>query len=161
MQTNSAQNHASTPSLPSFIPATPPSAAGLRTVDPEKLIQEISLDTAEQVIAEWRAARESPGASKPNAETAALYLANSRMLELKYSAENNADGVISPIDIMLGLFNQSRRLSYTTWRLYRAGFLHTMDERARELAATRCPHPTLIRAFATLIVVGAKPYGAD
>ncbi len=160
MPTTTAPKPPSTPAPNSFIPATSPTAAGLRHEDPETLIQELSLDTAEQIIFEWRSARMVPGASKPNEKTAALYLANSRMLELKYSLENNHDGVISPVDIILGFFNHSRKLSYTTWRLYRSGLLHTMDERARTLSAAGHPHPTLVRALATLIVVAAKPYGA-
>ena len=36
-----------------------------------------------------------------------------------------------------------------------------MDERARELEAAGIPHPTLIRALAMLLIVAAKPYGAD
>lgn len=145
----------------SFIPATSPTAAVLRTEDPDKLVGELNLDTARKIISEWRGARLQPGAAKPNAKTAALYQANSRMLELKYSAENNADGIISPVDIILGFFKHSRSLSYTTWRLYRSGLVYTMDERARELEAAGIPHPTLIRALATLLIVAAKPYGAD
>lgn len=144
------------------MPASTPTAAALKTMDPEDLIENIPQEAAEQIVSEWRAARETPGLPKANDKSVKLYRENTKMLELKYSRDNNVDiGVLSPVDIIKNFFIHSRALSPETWKLYRAGFLHTMNERAIEFAGQDRPQPTLIRALASLIVVSGKPYNDE
>lgn len=55
------------------------------------------------------------------------------MLEIKYGAENNCDpGLLTPVDIINQLFSHSRHISPAAWRVYRAGVLHVMNDRARD-----------------------------
>lgn len=137
-----------------------PTALALKTVDAETLLANMAQDTAEQIVAEWRRAREDAKKGPPKPGSIATYHENSRTLEIKYSNElNSEDGILSPVDIIKRLFLHSATISPATWRLYRSGFLYTMDERAKQFALKGQPQPTLIRALAALIVVSAKPYG--
>ena len=132
----------------------------LKTLDAETLLENMPQDAAEQIVAEWRQAREDAKKGPPKASSIATYHENSRTLEIKYSNElNSDDGILSPVDIIRRLFLHSSTISPATWRLYRSGFLYTMDERAKQFALKGQPQPTLIRALAALIVVSAKPYG--
>jgi hypothetical protein len=138
-----------------------PSALALKSTDAQTLLANMTQATAEQIVAEWRQARELAKKGAPKATSIATYHENSRTLEIKYSHEmNSEDGILSPVDIIRGLFLHSASISPATWRLYRSGFLYTMDERAQHFEQRGQPQPTLIRALATLIVVSAKPYGA-
>lgn len=145
----------------SMAPGTSPTALALKTLDAETLLENIPQDAAEQIVFEWRQARVLAGMGDPNARSIATYVANSRMLEIKYSNEVHAEeGILSPVDIIKRLFLHSANISAATWRLYRSGFIFTMNERAQTCALQGLPQPTLMRALGALIVVSAKPYGA-
>lgn len=143
------------------VPIGTPTAAALRSLDAETLLENMPQDAAEQIVAEWRQARATAGMGNPNARSIATYEENSRMLEIKYSNEvQSDDGILSPVDIIRRLFLHSAGISAATWRLYRSGFIYTMNERAQMFALQGQPQPTLERALAALLVVSAKPYGA-
>lgn len=138
-----------------------PTALALKDLDAESLLENMPQDAAEQIVAEWRQAREDTGMGNPNPRSIATYEKNSRMLEIKYSNEmHSEDGILNPVDIIRRLFLHSASISAATWRLYRSGFVYTMNERAQQCAQQGQPQPSLIRALAALIVVSAKPYGA-
>lgn len=159
-QENAPQTQAlSEPPLP--VNLGTPTALALRTLDAETLLENMPQDAAEQIVAEWRLSRDTPGAGSPSARSIATYEQNSRMLEIKYSNElGSEDAILSPVDIIRRLFLHSASISAATWRLYRSGLVYTMNERALQCAQQGQPQPTLIRALAALIVVSAKPYGA-
>jgi hypothetical protein len=143
------------------VPIGTPTAAALRSLDAETLLENMPQDAAEQIVDEWRKARASAGMGSPNARSIATYQENSRMLEIKYSNEvHSEDGILNPVDIIRRLFLHSAGISAATWRLYRSGFIYTMNERAQVCARQGQPQPTLERALAALLVVSAKPYGA-
>lgn len=143
------------------VPVGTPTAAALRSLDAETLLENMPQDAAEQIVAEWRQARVTAGMGNPSARSIATYEENSRMLEIKYSNEAQSDdGILSPVDIIRRLFLHSASISAATWKLYRAGFIYSMNERAQLCALQGQPQPTLERALATLLVVSAKPYGA-
>jgi len=142
-------------------PGTPAAALAFKSLDAEALLDSIPQEAAEQIVAEWRQARDELKKGPPKPSSIATYHENSRTLEIRYSNEMNSDdGILNPIDIIKRLFRHSASISPATWRLYRSGFLYTMDERAQHFALKGQPQPTLIRALAALIVVSAKPYGA-
>ena len=143
---------------PLFMPEAPPTAAALRSVDPEILLDQLPLDLATQILSEWRASRATEGVPTPTKKTIDLYARNSEMLEHKYSREAQIEvGMLSPVDIVKRLFVHSKLLAQSTWNLYRHGFLHTMNAREQALAEQGLPQPSLVRALAALIVASKKP----
>lgn len=131
---------------------------------PEELLAKIPQDAAETIVHEWRAAKKSERAVIPSLKTIQTYSNNARMLETKYSNDNNVEvGILTPVDIIERLFAHAASLSPNTWRLYRASFVYTMNARALEAEAAGRPQPTLMRALATLIVLGSRsqPTGAS
>ena len=137
-----------------------PTADALKSLDAETLLENMPQDAAEQIVAEWRQARAAAGAAAPNPRSVKTYETNSRMLEIKYSNEvGSDDGILNPVDIIKRLFLHSANITTSTWRLYRSGFIYTMNERAQHFALQGQPQPTLMRALAALIVVSSKPYG--
>lgn len=150
----------STDPAPAVQPGTP-AALPYKSLDAEILLESIPQEAAEQIVAEWRQARDDVKKGPPKPSSIATYHENSRTLEIRYSNEMDSDeGILNPVDIIKRLFRHSASISPATWRLYRSGFLYTMDERAQHFALKGQPQPTLIRALAALIVVSAKPYGA-
>lgn len=162
MQPHAAPNlHALPPLRPTWNTLSP-TALALKDLDAETLLENMPQEAAEQIVSEWRLARQSAQMGQPNVRSAATYHANSLMLEFKYS--NNLyseDGILSPLDIVRGLFLHSATLSASTWRIYRSGFIYTMNERAQQCALQGQPQPSLVRALAALIAVSTKPYGAS
>jgi hypothetical protein len=141
-----------------FMPDAPPTAAALRSVDPEIMLDQLPLELASQILAEWRASRATEGLPPPLRKTVDLYARNSEMLEHKYSRESQVEaGMLSPVDIVKRLFVHSKLLAQSTWNLYRHGFLHTMNVREQALAEQGLPQPSLVRALAALIVASRKP----
>lgn len=137
-----------------------PTALALKSIDAETLLENMPQDAAEQIVAEWRQARADASMGAPNVRSLKTYETNSRILEIKYSNEMQADDILNLVDIIRRLFLHSASISAATWRLYRAGFLHTMNQRALQCESLGQPQPTLLRALAALIVVSSKPYGA-
>jgi len=143
---------------PLFMPDASPTAAALRSSDPEILLDQLPLELASQILAEWRSSRATEGVPPPMKKTVDLYSHNSEMLEHKYSRENQVEvGMLSPVDIVKHLFVHSKLLAPATWNLYRHSFLHTMNVREQELANQGLPQPSLVRALAALIVASRKP----
>lgn len=154
------EQHTQAPARPRLIMSTvTPTAASLKGCDPDFLLDHLEQEVAEQTVLEWRQMRQQSGAPQAQAKTNALYNKNTTMLEIKYGVENNCDpGLLTPVDILKKLFSHSRQISPAAWRVYRAGFLHVMNERARAFEDQGLPQPTLIRALAALIVVSSPPY---
>jgi hypothetical protein len=158
MQNNSPTQSQVLAKPPLFMPDAPPTAAALRNVDPEILLDQLPLELATQILAEWRASRATEGVPPPVKKTVDLYARNSEMLEHKYSREAQVEvGLLSPVDIVKQLFVHSKLLAQSTWNLYRHGFLHTMNAREQALVEQGLPQPSLVRALAALIVASKKP----
>lgn len=143
------------------IPTLIPSAVAFRDMPPDHRLVHMHQAAADEIVREWRAARANDP-RRPQQKTIDRYEQNTRMLEMKYAHEhNNEPEAMSPLDVMRHFFAHSRDLAPDSWRLYRAGFLHTFDMRAVELEKQGLPQPTMIRALAALIVTSQKPYTGD
>jgi hypothetical protein len=141
------------------MPTPSPTAGQFSSTDPETLVNEMPLKMAEQIVSEWRAAKEAPGVSKARAQSVVQYKRNFAMLESKYSRENNIEiGNLNPVDLLKQFFKHSLELLPAAWRLYRYSLLFIMNERAIEMAAKGMPQRTLIIALAALIIVKKPPY---
>jgi hypothetical protein len=128
-------------------------------MDPEGLVNNIPDEVAEQILREWREAKDVPGLAKARVNTIAQYRKNAAMLEAKYSRDNNVDlGSLSPVDLLKQFFKHAADLQPATWKLYRHSLLYIMNERAVDMASRGMPQKTLVTALAALIVISKQPY---
>lgn len=145
--------------ITTVMPPPSPTALALQAMEPEALIDNMPVEVAEQIVAEWRVGREDPNLPRAQASSIRQYRNNAGILENRYSIERNVEpGLLNPIDFVKSLLYHAKSLSPSAWKLYRHSLLYTMNERAKMMQEKGMPHSSLIITLATLVVVTRHPY---
>jgi hypothetical protein len=140
------------------LPATPATIQALRDMNPEELLDNMPMALVNQIVGEWRKARDTPGLATAKKESVAQYMRNATRLERTYSQEHGVEyGLLNPIDCIKSFFFHATDLSDQTWSLYRYSFLHALNERAMEMEKKGIPQKSLMTALAGLIVASKRP----
>lgn len=148
------------PRVTSVMPAPSPTAQLLMGLDAESVIANLVPELADQIVSEWRQAREAPGIAKAREKSTRQYEYIYRMLEKKYTEENNLEDVaqLNPIELVKRFFFHAKKLSAATWKLYRQSLLHMLNERALGLSQAGLPHQSQVIALAALVTISKQPY---
>lgn len=141
-----------------IMPEQSPTALIHQDQDPEFFLNNVVPYVADKIVGEWRQARNAPGMPKARESSILQYEKNSSMLEAKYARELGIDpSDISPVETIRRFFYHALDISDASWKIYRAGLLHSLNNRLTIMENKGLPQPTLLRALASLIVFSKKP----